>query len=185
MSVEESLSYFQNDTALGLAGRLSFDLGKNEKAIEYWTRLKLNNLDADSQVIDEFIAEAKDRLLAQGIDYAVDEPIRIVVRVDLPAAWEGLSKDAALFVYARPIGSRMPLAVKRLAIRAQNVTVMLSDSDAMGPMAGISSQDVVEVTARVSLTGIANAQPGDWGTDAVEVSLNQVETNVELTINMP
>ncbi|ATX77140.1 MULTISPECIES: c-type cytochrome biogenesis protein CcmI [Reinekea] len=182
---EESLSYFQNDTALGLAGRLSFDLGKNEKAIEYWTRLKLNNLDADSQVIDEFIAEAKDRLLAQGIDYAVDEPIRIVVRVNLPAAWEGLSKDAALFVYARPIGSRMPLAVKRLAIRAQNVTVMLSDSDAMGPMAGISSQDVVEVTARVSLTGIANAQPGDWGTDAVEVSLNQVETNVELTINMP
>ena len=182
---EESLSYFQNDTALGLAGRLSFDLGKNEKAIEYWTRLKLNNLDADSQVIDEFIAEAKDRLLAQGIDYAVDEPIRIVVRVNLPAAWEGLSNDAALFVYARPIGGRMPLAVKRLAIRAQNVTVMLSDSDAMGPMAGISSQDVVEVTARVSLTGIANSQPGDWGTDAIEVTLDQVENKVELTINMP
>ena len=182
---EESLSYFQNNTALGLAGRLSFDLGKNQKAIEYWTRLKLNNLDADSQVIDEFIAEAKDRLLAQGIDYAVDEPIRIVVRVNLPAAWEGLSNDAALFVYARPIGGRMPLAVKRLAIRAQNVTVMLSDSDAMGPMAGISSQDVVEVTARVSLTGIANSQPGDWGTDAIEVTLDQVENKVELTINMP
>jgi len=182
---EESLNYAQNNTALGMAGRMSFDLGQNQKAIEYWTRLKLNNSGAESQVIDDFIAQAKARLLAQGIDYAVEEPIRIVVRVSLPAAWEGLSKDAALFVYARPIGGRMPLAVKRLAISAQNVTVMLSDSDAMGPMAGISSQDVVEVTARVSLTGIANTQVGDWGTDAVEVTLDQVETNVDLTISMP
>ncbi|WP_320824657.1 c-type cytochrome biogenesis protein CcmI [Reinekea sp.] len=182
---EESLNYAQNNTALGMAGRMSFDLGQNQKAIEYWTRLKLNNAGAQSQVIDDFIAQAKERLLAQGIDYAVEEPIRIIVRVSLPAAWEGLSQDAALFVYARPIGGRMPLAVKRLAISAQDVTVMLSDSDAMGPMAGISSEDTVEVTARVSLTGIANAQPGDWGTDAVQVTLDQVEHNVELSISMP
>jgi len=182
---EESLSYSQNNTALGMAGRMSFDLGQNQQAIEYWTRLKLNNSEAEAEIIDDFIAQAKDRLLAQGIDYEVEEPIRIIVRVRLPAAWEGLSKDAALFVYARPIGGRMPLAVKRLAISAQEVTVMLSDSDAMGPMAGISSQDEVEVTARVSLTGIANTQLGDWGTDAVQVTLDRVESNVDLTISMP
>ena len=182
---EESLEYYQNDTALGLAGRMSFDLGQYEKAIGYWTQLKYKNPQADPAIIDDFIGRAKEQLAAQGIDYEAEQPTHIVVNIELPAAWEGLSQDAALFIYARPIGQRMPLAVKRLAVTAQNMTAMLSDSDAMGPMGGISDQDIVEVTARVSLTGIANTQPGDWEGDVIQVKIDSKEMYADLVIQQP
>jgi cytochrome c-type biogenesis protein CcmH len=184
-SFEESLEYYQTPTALGMAGRMSFDLGDYPKAIEYWTRLKLNNPTSDTSVIDDFINRAKEQLVAQGIDYEAEQPTRIVVNISLPAAYEGLSQNAALFVYARPVGQRMPLAVKRLPVTSQNMIVMLSDADAMGPMGGISTQDVVEVTARISLTGIANTQPGDWAGNAVEVSIDQKESFAEIVIQQP
>jgi cytochrome c-type biogenesis protein CcmH len=182
---EESLEYYQTPTALGMAGRMSFDLGDYQKAIEYWTQLKLNNQQADSTVIDDFIDKAKAQLAAQGIDYEEELPTRIIVNISLPAAYEGLAKEAALFIYARPVGQKMPLAVKRLPITAQTVSVMLSDADAMGPMGGISTQDVVEVTARISLTGLANTQPGDWGGDVVEVEINDKENFVDISIEQP
>lgn len=185
VAYEESLGLTQNDAALGMAGRLSYELGDFQKAIDYWTRLKLRNPEADSAVMDDFIERAKTELAALGIDYEAAQPTRIVVNIDLPAAWEGLEDSAALFVYARPVGQRMPLAVKRIPISAQNMTVLLSDEDAMGPMGGISGQDVVEVTARISLTGIANTQPGDWGGNTEIVELVDKETFIDILIEQP
>lgn len=184
-SFENSLEYFQSPTALGMAGRMSFDLGDYQKAIEYWTRLKLNTAGSDTSVIDDFIERAKVQLAAQGIDYEAELPTRIIVNVTLPAAFEGLSDSAALFIYARPIGQRMPLAVKRLPVTSQTMTVMLSDADAMGPMGGISTQEKVEVTARISLTGLANTQPGDWSGDVVEVEINDKESFIDISIKQP
>lgn len=184
-SYEKSLEYSQSANSLGMAGRLSYDLGRYEKAIDYWTRLKLSNSQTDASVIDEFIDSAKAQLAAQGIDYEAVEPERIIVKVSLPAAWEGLSDQAALFVYARPVGQRMPLAVKRMPVRSQQIAVMLSDDDAMGPMGGISTQDVVEVTARISLTGIANTQPGDWIGNAEKVNMDDESLEVAITIQQP
>lgn len=185
LAYEESLGLTQNNAALGMAGRLSFELGDFQKAIDYWTRLKLRNPQAESAVMDEFIERAKTELAALGIDYEAQQPTRIVVNIELPAAWEGLEDSAALFVYARPVGQRMPLAVKRMPISDRNMTVLLSDSDAMGPMGGISGQDVVEVTARISLTGIANTQPGDWGGNTQTIELVNKESFVDILIEQP
>lgn len=182
---EESLEYYINPTALGMAGKTSFDTGQYQKAIDYWTRLKLSNPNSDTEIIDGFIDRAKAQLAALGIDYESEQPTRIVVSVELPAAFEGLSDNAALFVYARPVGQRMPLAVKRLPVSSQNIAVMLSDADAMGPMGGISSQSEVEVTARISLTGIANSQPGDWTGNTEVVTLDSKESNVSISISQP
>ena len=182
---EESLEYYQNDTALGLAGRINFDLGRFKNAIDYWTRLKLKNPQADQTIIDDFINRAKQALADQGIDYEAQQPTHIVVTVNLPAAWEGLSNDAALFIYARPIGQRMPLAVKRLTVSDRKMTVVLSDEDAMGPMGGISTQEVVEVTARISLTGLANAQPGDWEGSVQQVTIDAKELFANIDIALP
>ncbi len=181
---EESLEYYQNDTALGLAGRINFDLGRYKNAIDYWTRLKLKNPQADPAIIDDFIDRAKQQLANQGINYEAEQPTHIIVTVNLPAAWEGLSNDAVLFIYARPVGQRMPLAVKRLPITGQSMKVILSDEDAMGPMGGISTQELVEVTARISLTGIANTQPGDWEGNVQQVAINEKElfANIEITL---
>jgi cytochrome c-type biogenesis protein CcmH len=182
---EESLEYFQSSNALGMAGRMAFETGDYQKAIDYWTRLKLNNPDGNLEIVDDFINQAIEQLTAQGIDYEVDQPTRVIVTVELPAAYEGLADDAALFVYARPVGQRMPLAVKRLNVTGQRMVVILSDADAMGPMGGISTQETIEVTARISLTGIANTQPGDWNGNTEVIELTQKESAVQINISQP
>lgn len=184
-SYEESLEYGQTPNALGMAGRLSFEMGQFEKSIDYWTRLKLSGAQIDSSILDNFIDDAKAELAAQGIDYEAIQSDRIIVRVVLPAAWEGLADEAALFVYARPVGQRMPLAVKRLSIQSQQMAVMLSDADAMGPMGGLSGQEEVEITARVSLNGIANTQPGDWSGNVETVDLSGDAPEVTIKIDQP
>lgn len=184
-SYEASLEYGVTANALGMAGRLSYDLGRYQKSIDYWTRLKLNNAQIDASIIDDFIDDAKARLAEQGIDYEAEQPARIIVKIELPAAWEGLADQAALFVYARPVGQRMPLAVKRLPVNAGQMAVILTDEDAMGPMGGISTQEEVEVTARISLTGIANTQPGDWSGNAVVVDMAENSPEVSIQIEQP
>ncbi|EAR08494.1 c-type cytochrome biogenesis protein CcmI [Reinekea blandensis] len=184
-SYESSLEYGISNNALGMAGRLSYDLGLYQKAIDYWTRLTLNSPQIDVSIIDDFIDDAKNRLAEQGIDYEAEQPARIIVQVELPAAWEGLSDQAALFVYARPVGQRMPLAVKRLRVNAGQMAVILSDADAMGPMGGISEQDEVEVTARISLTGLANTQPGDWTGTAEIVDMSESSPQVTIQVQQP
>lgn len=171
---EQALEFnAQNTLALGFAGRLSFELGAYRESIDYWTRLKRLAGSGDTGMIDEFIARSKGALEEQGDSYEPEVMARIDVNVSLPAAWEGLPDSAALFVYARPVGGRMPLAVKRLPITGRGHRVTLTDADAMGPMGGLSGQDRVEVTARVSFKGTAETSPGDWTAEPITVDLNR------------
>ena len=69
---------------------------------------------------------------------------------------------SALFVLARPLGQRMPLAVVRQPATAGTVSVRLDDTTAMNPALTLSSVSQVEVIARVSRSGTAAADPADW-----------------------
>lgn len=184
-SFEESLQYYQLDAALGFAGRIAFEQGDFKKSIDYWNQLILRNQDGDTSAIDDLIDRAKKELAAQGIDYEAEQPLHIIVNIELPSAWEGLADEAALFVYARLPGQRMPLAVKRMKVTGKNMSVMLSDADAMGPMGGLTGQAEVEVTARVSLTGVANTQAGDWSGDSKVITLDQKENEATIVIEQP
>lgn len=184
-SFEESLQFYQLDAVLGLAGRIALEQSDFQKAIEYWTRLKLRNADANNEVIDDLIATAKQQLADQGIDFDAEQPLHIVVNIDLPKAWEGLPEEAVLFIYAREPGQRMPLAAKRVRVTGQKMAVMLSDTDSMGAMGGLSGREQVEVTARVSLTGIANTKPGDWIGTAEIVTLDQKKSETSISIKQP
>ena len=106
------------------------------------------------------------------------------MQISLPAAWQGLTSDAILFVYARPVGQRMPLVAKRLPVTGQQMTVVLSERDSMSG-AGFEGLDEVEVTARVSLTGVANQQPGDWLGDVAIAALSESESSVSVSIAQP
>jgi cytochrome c-type biogenesis protein CcmH len=179
---EESLQFGKSNTALGLAGRVSYDLAQYEKSIDYWTQLKAANPDSDTQIIDGFIEQSISALEAQGIDYDPGQQIR--VEITLPAAWQGLTSDAVLFVYARPVGQRMPLVAKRLPVTDQQISVTLSERDSMSG-AGFSQLQEVEVTARVSLTGIANQQAGDWLGEVVVADLTESAPSVSVNVSQP
>ncbi|SEQ01908.1 cytochrome c-type biogenesis protein CcmH [Ectothiorhodospira magna] len=114
-------------------------------------------------------------------------PLAIQVEVMLDAALaERLTDEAFLVVFARPVqGSRMPLAVKRLQVESFPLTLRLEDEGGM--VAGMSLADVqqVQVVARLSRTGMAQAVSGDMEgvSEPITVTADAPAPKVRLTID--
>jgi cytochrome c-type biogenesis protein CcmH len=73
------------------------------------------------------------------------------------------NESDVVFVYAKAKqGPRMPLAVARLTLAALPATVTLDDSMAMVDGMNLSAFDQLVVSARVTRTGSAIAQSGDY-----------------------
>lgn len=174
-------------TTLGLLGIDAFEQQNYQGAIDYWSKA-LVNADGDAaNSLKSGIQAARERLEAQGV--AVAEPevetdavaaqIRVQLSIDETLKAQ-VSPEQIVFVFARPVGGRMPLAAVRLQVSELPLEVVLDDSTAMSPQAKLSQQTEVEVTARVSLSGQPQASAGDlYGT----VSPVQVGTGSdELTL---
>ena len=110
----------------------------------------------------------------------------IVVSVDIPNGVDiGNTNAATLFVYARPVdGPRMPLVVWRNESPIFPLQATLEDALAMMPGTKLAGYDQLEVIARISFTGNAISQPGDWfgaavvGSDEDAVAIG-IDTLVE------
>ncbi len=91
-------------------------------------------------------------------------PALIKVHVDLsPELRAKLAPTDVLFVYARmPNGPPMPLAVKRVPAKDFPIDIALTDSDGPMPTMHLSQQTTVALQARVSHSGDALPQPGDF-----------------------
>jgi len=80
---------------------------------------------------------------------------------------EGLAAQtppgSTLFVFARtPSGPPMPVAAERLPLGNWPTRVVLDDSKSMLAGRVISAQGELEIVARISASGTAQASPGDW-----------------------
>jgi cytochrome c-type biogenesis protein CcmH len=95
---------------------------------------------------------------------AVAEPALLTTQVDIaPALGAKLAPGDVLFVYARmPSGPPMPLAVKRVPAQDFPIAISLTDADGPMPTMRLSQQTTVDVQARVSHSGDALPQPGDF-----------------------
>lgn len=119
---------------------------------------------------------------------AADKP---VVQVTVSVAEEIRSQLAAtdiLFVYAKAVnGPPMPLAVVRQPVGQWPAQTRLSDENAMTPMATLSKFDEVIVQARISSTGNAVPQSGDWvgPTQVIKLQPGQQAVALEITSRMP
>ncbi|MEL7186805.1 MAG: hypothetical protein AAFN50_10310 [Pseudomonadota bacterium] len=103
---------------------------------------------------------------APAIDSAPAESSGTVVTASITLSNEAASTlpaGATLFVIARdPAQPSPPIAVARRVLDADPMVVELGDRDAMVPGRTLSAFARFEVVARVSLSGNAIAQPGDW-----------------------
>ncbi len=101
-----------------------------------------------------------------------DEAARLVVDVDIdPALKSQIGASDVLFVYARAAnGPRMPLAIQRLSAGQLPIRVVLDDSTAMMPTMKLSLMPQVVIGARVSKSGQATPQPGDFETVSAPMS---------------
>lgn len=83
----------------------------------------------------------------------------IVVQVSAPTA---PADRAVVFVVARPPGGGMPFAAVRRPVSLLPFSVQLDDLVSMSEQRVLSMAEEFEVLVRVSETGVAQANPGDW-----------------------
>jgi cytochrome c-type biogenesis protein CcmH len=109
----------------------------------------------------------------------------LTLSIDIKAALRAqATPDTAVFIYAKAMqGPPMPLAVKRLQLKDLPVTLSLSDADAMMPSMKLSSFEQVIVGARVSFSGNAVAQSGDFYTEQDSVDSSNPPAPISLTID--
>ena len=150
-----------NLKALALAGTAAFERKDFSAAAAYWERM-LPHVAPDSEdarTIQQNIAEARSLVR--------DKPAASAAGVQGTVTLSEKLKDRAapedtVFVFARAAdGPPMPLAVARARVRELPYRFRLDDSMAMTPAMNISSFSRVIVTARISKSGSATAQPGD------------------------
>ncbi|QSP94367.1 c-type cytochrome biogenesis protein CcmI [Marinobacter salinisoli] len=155
--------------ALGLLGIHAFSQQEYRQAIRHWERIVTVAPDHPQlPSIQGGIREAYNRLGEEPpkapVAQAVEGPA-VTVRVSLADALaREVPEDTTLFVFARRVDGAggPPLAIKRLTAGALPAEIRLDDSSAMSPEATISSAERVMVVARLSRSGSAMPQAGDW-----------------------
>lgn len=194
-----------NVNVLWFAGVAEFQAGNYRSSIEHLSRLSEQaRQDPDmSRSLRIYIDKAREALVAAGEELPTTDEIlgastasedaagtgaSIQVSIDIGADVRSRFSDSdTVFVYARAAaGPKMPLAVQRLTLNQLPATVTLDDSMAMMEGMNMSSFGSVIVSARVTRTGNAIAQAGDYigefkvddvaATDAVNI---QIDTQVQ------
>jgi len=193
-----------NVNVLWFAGVAEFQAGNFRESIDHLARLS-DQAKQDQEInrsLRLYIDRARNQLIAAGesvpttdeilgtaqisASTAESTPGEASVQVKIDVSQDVRSRFAdgdTVFVYAKAAeGPKMPLAVQRLTLAQLPTTVTLDDSMAMVEGMNMSSFGSVVVSARVTTTGSAIAQAGDYigefrvddvsQTDRVEVQIN-------------
>jgi len=84
--------------------------------------------------------------------------------------------NAALFIFIHPAGGAgMPLAVKRVAAQGFPMSMNFSDADLLMPGGSLADHEQLDISARISMGGIANAASGDIQADRLTLDTNAVK----------
>lgn len=161
--------------SLALAGSAEFELKNYAAAAAYWERI-VPLVGADSDYARSIHASIEDARNLGGIppgsvakaapppEAPVAAPAAAITGTVklIPALASQVAPGDTLFVFARAAeGGRMPLAIVRASARSLPYEFRLDDTQAMSPEARLSGQAQVVVSARISKSGNAVAQPGD------------------------
>jgi cytochrome c-type biogenesis protein CcmH len=198
----------QHERALWLLGISDAQAGDAAGAVRRWETL-LPLLPPDSDVaksVGEQIAQARAEAglapgaaapapgaaapasvpaIAAAATAATAAGPKLVVRVDVAPELKGrIQPGDTLFVFARmPEGPRMPLAIQRRQADSLPITVTLDDSMGMLPTMKLSSAPQVVVGARISRSGNATPQAGDFQGLSAPLTVAGNEGVVELLIS--
>jgi cytochrome c-type biogenesis protein CcmH len=174
-------------TALGLLGIDAFEQSRLEDAIAYWRKALVNAEPAAAESIKSGIQRALEQLATAGkpvpdVPELVSASIQLQVSI-APEFRDKVTPDQTVFVFAKPVGGRMPVAAVRLTVADLPKMITLDDSLAMTPQAKLSLQPEVEIGARISLTGQPQATAGDLESATVVVSVKDSSEAVMLSID--
>jgi len=174
----------QQQKGLWLLGMAAAQDGDEAQAIAIWQRL-LGQLDPASgaaNTVSQQIEMAQARLGTAAPEAAVTKvvappaappvaaaefgiPVTVTIADDLAGAIPG---SAALFIFIHPAGAvGMPLAVKRIAPQGFPMALHFTDADLLRPGMSLQDFEQLDISARISMSGIANAASGDYQANLV------------------
>ena len=190
-----------NANVLWFAGVSAYQAGNYQEAIDRLLKLlpTAGNEEDVMKSIISIVAKSREQLLAQGKEMPELETllaIKVNSELAAPVAIEDkamidISKEARdkfdandlIFVYAKAKqGPRMPLAAKRITLAELPATVVLDDSMAMVEGMSLSAFSNVVVSARVTKSGAAIAQSGDY-VGSIDVDTRSATAVLDIVIN--
>jgi len=165
-----------NRQAILSLGFSAFQAGEYQQAIDAWEKvLEFKQTTPErAQILHKTIATAKVRLAAQTSAPRLEKPsnnpktelpmasVRVSVSITKDIQSK-LSGNEFLFVFAKAAsGPPIPLAVLRFPMNQIPSEIHLSDKNAMRPELKMSSFKEIKLIARISISGNAIAQKGDF-----------------------
>jgi len=177
-------------TGLWLAGMAKAEERDFIEALKYWNKLK-DILPKDSepykQVQKLIVTVQQQNSTDQPVQNAeastteTASAISIDVQVGLAATIKNqVTNTDTVFIYAKALtGPPMPLAIVRKQVTDLPISVTLDDNMAMMPTMKLSNFKAVKVMARVSKSGSAMPQKGDF---VGSVDLTQLQENQSVVI---
>ena len=91
------------------------------------------------------------------------------------------SPEDTVFIFAKEaLNGRMPLAAERKQVKDLPYQFILDDSKSMSPQARLSGATQVVISARISKSGNAIAQPGDLQGQSVPVALGAKDLRIDI-----
>lgn len=169
--------------ALAMAGTEAFERKDYPAAVDYWTRLQ--NSAQDPQLVKQIQPSIDEARQLAGLPPAAapsgprtadaaaakappakaavaasGKSVSGTVTLDSGLAAKANPTDA-VFVFARPEGSKMPIAIIRAQVKDLPLKFTLDDALSMSPQVKISGFEEVVVAARVSRSGSAMPASGD------------------------
>lgn len=187
-TIDEALNLNPNEYAV--MSLLAIEAFMNEnfgEALNYWRRQLLQATPGSSQaaVLIERIATVESLIPAgeQGISQgqAAEASVTITVELD-ESILDQLEEGMRLFVYARSPAMPAPLAALNLSAAGFPLTITLDDSMFMIPGRTLSTSETLLVGARISKSGQAIAQAGDFQAISEPFVLTEQIDTITLTI---
>ena len=185
---------------LALAGADAFERKDFALAVKYWSRIQAVGAPDNALVqrVSSSLQEARKLagLPAQaapaaaqsnspaqaGAGPAVSGGPSVSGTVSLsPELRAKANPDDTVFIFAKAApNGRMPLAAERKQVKDLPYQFTLDDSKSMSPQARLSSATQVVISARISKSGNAIAQPGDLQGQSAPVALGAKDLRIDI-----
>jgi cytochrome c-type biogenesis protein CcmH len=171
-----------NPTVLGLKGIQAFEGQQWQMAITYWqeAQRQMDQGSATAVALKSGIARAQKRLGIQPEQASLSPQVEIQVSIDQSIAF---NPEQSVFVALVAIsGVPMPLAAKKLRAGDLPKTITLTNTDAVMAGYNLSSANEVKAVARLSQTGSATPQEGDWQDSLSPINIRTLKQSLTLKI---
>ena len=172
-----------NPTVLGLKGIQAFEAQQWQLAITYWqeAQQQMDQTSATAKALVAGITRAEKRLGTQPSETALSPQVEIRVSIDQSIVF---NPEQSVFVaLVATSGAPMPLAARKLRAGDLPLSITLSNADAVMADYNLSSVSQVKAVARLSQTGLATPQVGDWEDSISAINLSAEKQSLSLQIS--